>query len=818
MTLPLTGARALAFGVLGAAHVPGTAKGDEVTYAGARPDSDIQYVAGSGMVTERLILRSRAAPATWTFPLRLAGLRAAAGPGGVIDFTDAAGAVVAQVPHGFMTDSKINPHSGSGAYSGGVSYALTTVDGAPAIRMTLDTAWLDSSARVFPVTVDPSVTTTPENSTGTTFVESGEPGDYSGDSEIDVGTYNGGTNVAKSYLKFGSVSSALANDNVLGAELGVFNSWSESCAPRTVYVYPVTQSWSVTGSKTWPGPSTGSSIGRLSFATGWVAQGSTVSPCPAAWKDIPLDQAGTSLVYGWTHGSANNGLALGASSSDSDGWKKFTSINNPTGDPFLKVTYTTDGAGYKLASTRPVKQVTSTQNGELAVKVTNTGSSTWTPTNGYELSYEAYNSKGTRVANHPVFTAMPSTVAPGASVTLDVTIDKLPVGDYVIDFDMFSGATGSSPVSFASEYVPPLAVGLVVADPMPVVNDAYPPSGFVSPTVTPQLSVAEYSPPGSGTVTYSFSVTCDPLPDTTCPGGTFGSGPISEPYWTVSPGLQWNEPYTWSVIVNDDGTATDFGPVSLTPEVPQPVVTSQTGGTSDMAFNPQSGDYTTSATDAAVAVAGPPLDIDRSYNSLDPRTTGAFGAGWSSLIDMSVTPDGIGNNDVIVTMPDGSQARFGYNGTASNGSATYVPPMGTTDELVHSSAGAWTLMLSSGTSYSFTSAGAISGISSATGLTQSLGYSSGEVTSITDTASGRSLTLTWSTPSGAADPHVASVTTSAVASGQPGLKWTYSYSGDDLTGVCAPSGGCTSYAYGTTLSHYATSVMDAGPRSYYRLG
>ena len=36
--------------------------------------------------------------------------------------------------------------------------------------------------------------------------------------------------------------------------------------------------------------------------------------------------------------------------------------------------------------------------------------------------------------------------------------------------------------------------------------------------------------------------------------------------------------------------------------------------------------------------------------------------------------------------------------------------------------------------------------------------------------------------------------------------------------MCAPAGGCTGYTYGTTGSHYATAVMDSGPRSYYRLG
>jgi hypothetical protein len=143
------------------------------------------------MVDEQLVLRSANAPDSWVFPLRLAGLKAITGPGGIIQFTNAAGNAVAFVPHGIMTDSNINPHSGDGASSTGVSYKLsTTAAGQPAIRMTLDKTWLDARSRVFPVTVDPSVQS--YNSNGTTYVQSPDNADNSGDTEIHAGTYDGG--------------------------------------------------------------------------------------------------------------------------------------------------------------------------------------------------------------------------------------------------------------------------------------------------------------------------------------------------------------------------------------------------------------------------------------------------------------------------------------------------------------------------------------------------------------------------------------------------------------------------------------------------
>lgn len=808
-TIPLDGSHAVSFGLEGAAAAPGTTQGNEVTYAQVLGGSDLRLAAGSGMVKEQIVLHSPNAPDTWVFPLHLTGLHAQVSTGGTIEFADASGKVLAYIPHGSMMDAKIDPHSGDGAMSDGVTYALITVNGGQAIKMTLDSAWLNDKARVFPVTVDPSVSSVTSN--GSTFAQTGETGDNSGVNEVHVGTWDGGSDIAEAYLKFDNVSSSLKNDTVLGVRLGLFNSWSYSCSPRTVYVYPVTGSWTPSG-VSWPGPSTGQAIGRKSFATGWVQLGSTVSPCPASWEGIDLDQAGTNLVNGWTHGTiANNGLALGASHSDSYAWKKFTSYATTTGQPFLSVTYTPDGASYRLASSKPVKQVWPNQNGTFAIKVTNTGSSTWTTSNGYELSYRAYNSAGKLAADHPVFTPMPSTVAPGATVTVNATVDELPAGTYALDFDMYSAATGSSPVSFSSQGIPPFAVGLYIPQPPPTVTAVYPPTGYISPTTTPQLSTSAFASTG-GTVTYQFTLTCAPIAGTVCPAGVIGSGTLSVPYWTPPGAMTWNEPYTWTVTATVNGASTTVGPITITPEVPQPDIMSGLGTSSGQAFDPQSGNYTTSATDAAVATIGPPLQINRTYNSADPRTTGGFGAGWSSQLDASVVADNDGSGNVVVTTPNGQQMRFGNNGTS-----TYAPPMGNPDALVKNSDGSWGLMDSSGDTYKFTAAGLLSQIIDPNGQVQAFtDNSSGEATTITNTASARALHLTWST-TGGTHPHVTSVSTDPPASGQSGFTWTYGYTGDELTQVCAPSGGCTSYTYGSG-SAYRSAVLDSGPRSYWQFG
>ena len=67
-----------------------------------------------------------------------------------------------------------------------------------------------------------------------------------------------------------------------------------------------------------------------------------------------------------------------------------------------------------------------------------------------------------------------------------------------------------------------------------------------------------------------------------------------------------------------------------------------------------------------MSTAGPSLSIERDYNSLTRDPTGAFGAGWSSILDAQVTRASTTRpgppQSMVVTYPDGSQVGFGKNG------------------------------------------------------------------------------------------------------------------------------------------------------------
>ncbi|WP_318212927.1 LamG-like jellyroll fold domain-containing protein [Streptomyces sp. SJL17-1] len=689
--------RSLAYSLRGAATSEPTVNANgTVTYAGVLPDTDVQLVPLAEGFKENIVLRSPDAASSWVFPLDAKGLTPRIAADGDVEFTDAAGAVTATVPHAFMEDSRIDPRSGDAAQSRAVSYELTTVDGKPALRMTADRAWLAAPERVYPVTVDPTVT-----ASNSTYTQNTIPGDHSTESMIKVGSYDAGTNKTNSFLQFPSLGTALKGQRVSAATLNVYALWSSTCPAQEFSVHPISQAWTPSGVTSYPGPAYGAAIGTATPAAG--ASCSNDSNSPGVGVKMPVTLSTDWFTYVAT-GGANHGLALTAPTNDNLHWKKFHSDNSATADfrPALDLTYT--------ANTKPQ------------------------------------------------------------------------------------------------------------------VNAQYPPENFQAHTLQPELLV--YASDADGwpdTLSYSFQV-YDADNDTT---PVASSGVIADRAWKVPAGkLAWSKNYNWYVSVTDGYDSVLHSASRFSTAVPQPPVTSGLAQNTDgHDFDPSDGNYTMDETDADVTVIGPSLEIERSYNSLDPRTDNAFGAGWSTVVDMKAAENKDGAStvtSVVITYPGGEQVAFGRN---SNG--TFVPPRGRYARL-EPVTGGYKLTDKDFTAYSFTQATgktglyAISGIVDYAGRAETFTYNaSRQLTKITNTTSKRSLTLAWATPSGATAAHVVTVATDAAVVGDASTvqTWKYGYAGDQLTGVCPPADAtkCTAYTY-TTGNHHRTTVLDADPYAYWRLG
>ncbi|MFE1500911.1 LamG-like jellyroll fold domain-containing protein, partial [Streptomyces albidoflavus] len=175
--------------------------------------------------------------------------------------------------------------------------------------------------------------------------------------------------------------------------------------------------------------------------------------------------------------------------------------------------------------------------------------------------------------------------------------------------------------------------------------------------------------------------------------------------------------------------------------------------------------------------------------------------------------------------PGGEQVAFGRN---TDG--TFVPPLGRYARLAPavSPAVGFTLTDKDFTEYALTQATAKAGtyaikaIKDFAGRTETFTYHTNtRLTKITNDTSKRSLGLTWFTPAGATVPHVETVFTDPATAGDAttAQTWQYGYTGDQLTKVCPPADWtkCTTYTYATG-NHYRTTVLDADPFAYWRLG
>ncbi|MFD5318542.1 LamG-like jellyroll fold domain-containing protein [Streptomyces sp. NPDC127098] len=802
MTLRLDADHAVGYALAEANAVPGEVEGPLVTYRDVRPSADVEFLGGNAEIKETIVLHDADAPTEWRFPLNLDGLTAALDEHGGIVFADAEGTVRAHMPPGWMEDSAVDERSGDGAITGGVSYELTSENGRQVLVVTLDQEWLSDPARVYPVRVDPSVTRVEASSS--TYVQRPYNINFSTDTILKAGTPDGGDSAATSFLRFSGVQSSLRNAWVLDARLALYNSWSYSCNARPVTIHPITQNWSASTLAQYPGPNVGAALATDRFAHGWRPAGTNTWACDPAWETIPLGSAGRQLVDDWTHGRrANYGLAVRASTTDSYGWKQFGSTRYPNGAPSLDVTWTKYGATYRLGQlTQPV---TAVSEGVQRVTVTNQGQETWPAGGQFKLRYNLYDADGNELTDSSMrrYTEMPEAVSPGESVTLNARIAPLTPGTYTVDWTM----TDYGVTRFTSQGIPGARVRLAAVNIPPELTGASPGSGVTVDTLTPTLwaegSDRDHYP--NERLQFTFEV-CEVDGENTRKNCRTGNRTNTQQWAVPSGWLSWDKTYAWYAYAYD-GQASSLrpNPSLFSTRVPQPAVTGHLGGSDGREFNAVSGNYATSATDAALTTVGPPLAVTRTYNSLDPRADLAFGPGWTTRWDMRATaePDG----SVVVTLAEGNRVRFGRN---SNGS--YAGPSGGSLTLTAASGGGWVLRDATGATHTFNASGQLAKVADTAGREQRLTHTSGRLATVTDALSGRTLTFTWR------DNRVASVTTNAVAPGEPGLTWNYGYTGGRLTSVCPPgtTDECTRYTY-EDGSLYRSAVLDAGPVSYWRL-
>jgi RHS repeat-associated protein len=379
---------AIGYGLDGAQPATAVVSGSRVMYPEVAPATDLQVDALPQGTKETLVLHTAAAGSSWVFPLALTGLSPVVAADGGVQFVDGSGVSVARIAAPSMADSNVDPHSGEAASSRSAAYSVVTVGGQPALRLTVDAGWLADPARVFPVRVDPSYIFW---ITGSTYADTADGGDNSGNPVLKVGTSDGGASIkAYSFLQFSSFGSVFNGAKMTAVSLHLFDVWAYTCATRPFEVHAVTQGWTPSGVTTYPGPSwSATTLGQGSVAPGAACSNTSLDPTVGQSMGVTLTDL--SPFNQWSTGGANYGLAVTASQTDSTQWKKFASVNSPN-PPWLSVTYTPDQAPTVDASYPPDNYSSPTLTPELLAHATDTDN--WPVGAPVTYTFSLYDTQG----------------------------------------------------------------------------------------------------------------------------------------------------------------------------------------------------------------------------------------------------------------------------------------------------------------------------------------------------------------------------------------------------------------------------------------
>ncbi len=407
------------FGWGGAVPQP-TLAGNTATYTNVEPNLNIVVTMTATGFEQFFVLTAppTASELNLALPMSAPGLSSNARTDGGINFTDSAKNLVGSIAPALMWDSRTDPQSGMPSHEMPLMLAATST----ALDVASPTSFFADPNIQYPVTIDP---TWSQNSTGDTFVRSDFPStEYQSylPSELQVGTYNGGASVSRSFLNFSTAGWLGAV--ITGASLSLDEFHSYNCTAGQMLAQWAGLESPSTDWTTQPGRAT-SYEGAITIAAGGGAL------CPAATYGVDVSSL---ISYDSSTAGATIGIALVAASETADtGWKRFNSSDDSTGKPVLTVTYihtpSTPPAATFTAPSRTCGTATApafvngTQALSLGSTVTDADTGT-VMTDTAEVHTASFNGT-TMAATTTIATSVTSATATSLSVTMAIPAGSL---------------------------------------------------------------------------------------------------------------------------------------------------------------------------------------------------------------------------------------------------------------------------------------------------------------------------------------------------------------------------------------------------------
>jgi hypothetical protein len=321
--------RQLSLQLQGAGSTAGTVSGPQRSYANVLPGVSASFGVAAESIHETLTLANASAPTSYHYSLGLsAGLQASLAPGGGVTIRDSSGHTVYSLPAPSITEPGRLPQTAP------VHYELA--DGGTSLTLVLSKEWLSSSARTFPVNIDPDVYFTEEYSCSIVS------GAYTNTPLCGDRLYVGAdtespANAARAVLYF-ELSSIPRQSAILSSSLGLWFEADTTTNPIEIEARGLTREW--TPDVTW---------NDYDGAHAWTTPGGDFLKTEAGESTITNADKGYWVKWGFTpqveqwvrEPSSDHGILLKAKNETVNGYDTFVQGENGEGapEPTMQVIY-----------------------------------------------------------------------------------------------------------------------------------------------------------------------------------------------------------------------------------------------------------------------------------------------------------------------------------------------------------------------------------------------------------------------------------------------------------------------------------------------
>ena len=293
-----------------------------VIYENILPGVDLEYVIDSLNIKENLIVKEKGDSYSYSFSMKLNGMYAELDEdGNVLIYNDDSGEIEYTIPAPVVFDSA-NAHAPKYA----ASYTLDASGKKYTLTVTVDASWMNSEDRVYPVTVDPTVSR--ENAyaydTYITNVDGAKDSSY-GDSTVLAVVTN-----SQAYWGVTSLPSLPKEAYISKATVSAYASFAGGV---NIGVYEVTSAWYE--SLTWNQHLSGSG------ALGDLLDYNNVNNGRYYWNITPLVREWNNKRIDSSAGKTNYGIAFKAVTSGSSSMNFYSSeYSSASYRPALEISYT----------------------------------------------------------------------------------------------------------------------------------------------------------------------------------------------------------------------------------------------------------------------------------------------------------------------------------------------------------------------------------------------------------------------------------------------------------------------------------------------